>query len=60
METHGFVTPDLGMGCYRNSYILREITGRDIYHVEQQIAFQKFGVYENLTKAQQYETSISK
>ncbi|MDV4102443.1 alcaligin biosynthesis protein [Elizabethkingia anophelis] len=60
LETHGFVTPDLGMGCYRNSYILREITGRDIYPVEQQIAFQKFGVYENLTKAQQYETSTSK
>jgi lysine N6-hydroxylase len=43
LETHGFVTPDLGMGCYRNSYILREITG-NIYAVEQQIAFQKLSI----------------
>jgi len=26
-HTHGFVTPDLGMACYRNSIILREILG---------------------------------
>lgn len=42
LHTHGFVTPDLGMACYRNSVILREITGREVYPVERQIAFQTF------------------
>ena len=44
LHTHGFVTPDLGMAAYRNSCILREITGREVYPVEQSIAFQQFGV----------------
>ncbi|MET3950810.1 lysine N(6)-hydroxylase/L-ornithine N(5)-oxygenase family protein [Arthrobacter sp. UYEF36] len=43
LHTHGFVTPDLGMAAYRNSCILREITGREVYPVEQSIAFQQFG-----------------
>ncbi|UZX01615.1 SidA/IucD/PvdA family monooxygenase [Arthrobacter sp. CDRTa11] len=43
LHTHGFVTPDLGMGAYRNSCILREITGREVYPVERSIAFQEFG-----------------
>lgn len=43
LHTHGFVTPDLGMGAYRNSCILREITGREVYPVERSIAFQQFG-----------------
>ncbi|BDH44579.1 lysine N6-hydroxylase/L-ornithine N5-oxygenase family protein [Salmonella enterica subsp. enterica serovar Choleraesuis] len=42
LHTHGFVTPDLGMACYRNSMILREIAGREVYPVEQRIAFQTF------------------
>ncbi|WP_367143326.1 lysine N(6)-hydroxylase/L-ornithine N(5)-oxygenase family protein [Pantoea stewartii] len=42
LHTHGFVTPDLGMACYRNSVLLREITGKEIYPVERQIAFQTF------------------
>lgn len=44
LHTHGFVTPDLGMGCYRNSYIIQELTGRDVYPREQRIAFQQFSV----------------
>jgi lysine N6-hydroxylase len=44
LHTHGFVTPDLGMACYRNSYIIREITGIEHYAVETKIAFQEFGV----------------
>ncbi|MBX7443924.1 MULTISPECIES: lysine N(6)-hydroxylase/L-ornithine N(5)-oxygenase family protein [unclassified Arthrobacter] len=44
LHTHGFATPDLGMGAYRNSCILREITGREVYPVERSIAFQQFGV----------------
>jgi len=42
LHTHGFVTPDLGMASYRNSVILRAITGREVYPVERQIAFQTF------------------
>jgi len=46
LHTHGFVTPDLGMACYRNSYIIKELTGKDHYPVEQRIAFQQFEVTE--------------
>ncbi|WP_258073926.1 lysine N(6)-hydroxylase/L-ornithine N(5)-oxygenase family protein [Arthrobacter sp. Y81] len=46
LHTHGFVTPDLGMAAYRNSCILREIAGREVYPVERSIAFQEFGVQE--------------
>ncbi|MDR7158034.1 lysine N(6)-hydroxylase/L-ornithine N(5)-oxygenase family protein [Arthrobacter sp. BE255] len=46
LHTHGFVTPDLGMAAYRNSCILREITGREVYPVERSIAFQQFGAPE--------------
>ena len=42
LHTHGFVTPDLGMACYRNSCILREVLGYEAYPVEQKIAFQQF------------------
>ncbi|CAL2103908.1 Alcaligin biosynthesis enzyme [Tenacibaculum sp. 190130A14a] len=44
LHTHGFVTPDLGMVAYRNSYIIREITGKEYYPIEEKIAFQQFGV----------------
>ncbi|MEZ2339250.1 lysine N(6)-hydroxylase/L-ornithine N(5)-oxygenase family protein [Mucilaginibacter sp. RCC_168] len=44
LHTHGFVTPDLGMGAYRNSCIINQVTGREIYKVEQRIAFQQFSV----------------
>lgn len=44
LHTHGFVTPDLGMGAYRNSCIINTIAGEEIYHAEQRIAFQQFGV----------------
>lgn len=43
-HTHGFVAPDLGMGAYRNSVIIRELTGREVYPIEERIAFQEFGV----------------
>ena len=44
LHTHGFVTPDLGMACYRNSYIIKELTGTDHYPIEKRIAFQQFEV----------------
>jgi lysine N6-hydroxylase len=31
------------MAAYRNSCILREITGREVYPIERSIAFQQFG-----------------
>ncbi|CAL2104806.1 Alcaligin biosynthesis enzyme [Tenacibaculum sp. 190524A02b] len=44
LHTHGFVTPDLGMACYRNSCIIKELTGKEYYPIEKSIAFQQFGV----------------
>ena len=44
LHSHGFVTPDLGMACYRNSKIIKEITGIEYYPIEERIAFQDFGV----------------
>lgn len=42
LHTHGFVSPDLGMGAYRNAFILNEVLGEEVYKVEQKIAFQQF------------------
>ena len=42
-HTHSVTDPDLGMGAYRNSVILKGITGREIYPIEESIAFQQFG-----------------
>ncbi|WP_459175626.1 lysine N(6)-hydroxylase/L-ornithine N(5)-oxygenase family protein [Ewingella americana] len=42
LHTHGFVTPDLGMACYRNSSIIRAMLDEDVYPIEQAIAFQTF------------------
>ncbi|SFW34714.1 lysine N6-hydroxylase [Sinomicrobium oceani] len=44
LHTHGLVTPDLGMGAYRNSCIINRLLGREYYKVEKRIAFQEFGV----------------
>lgn len=35
--------PDLGMGPWRNSIVLRAITGREVYPIEHAIAFQDIG-----------------
>ena len=42
-HTHSVSSPDLGMGPYRNSIILNRIVGREVYPVEERIAFQSFG-----------------
>jgi lysine N6-hydroxylase len=44
LHSHGLSTPDLGMGCYRNACIIKEMTGRDVYAIEKRIAFQQFEV----------------
>lgn len=49
LHTHGFVTPDLGMGAYRNAIILNEIAGREVYKTEKQIAFQQFSAPQKMT-----------
>lgn len=43
IHTHGFSAPDLGMGAYRNSVIIREVLGWEYYPVEDRVAFQHFG-----------------
>jgi len=46
LHTHGFVTPDLGMGAYRNAMIINSLAGKEIYKVEKRIAFQQFNTSE--------------
>lgn len=43
-HAHSITSPDLGMGPYRNSWIIREMLGREVYPIEKSIAFQQFGV----------------
>ncbi len=45
-HTHSLLAPDLGMGPYRNSVIIAAMTGREVYPIEERIAFQQFGVHE--------------
>ncbi|MET9394257.1 lysine N(6)-hydroxylase/L-ornithine N(5)-oxygenase family protein [Streptomyces sp. NPDC006624] len=44
VHTHSITSPDLGMGPYRNAYIIREMLGSEYYPVEKTIAFQEFAV----------------
>ncbi|MFJ4831607.1 lysine N(6)-hydroxylase/L-ornithine N(5)-oxygenase family protein [Streptomyces sp. NPDC088747] len=44
VHTHSITSPDLGMGAYRNAYIIRELLGTEYYPVEKSIAFQEFAV----------------
>jgi lysine N6-hydroxylase len=44
LYSHGLTNPDLGMSCYRNSCILRELTGVEYYKIERRIALQDFSV----------------
>ncbi|MEU5551120.1 MULTISPECIES: lysine N(6)-hydroxylase/L-ornithine N(5)-oxygenase family protein [unclassified Micromonospora] len=43
-HTHSITSPDLGMGPYRNAWIIREMLGREAYPIEKSITFQEFGV----------------
>ncbi|MFC3533837.1 lysine N(6)-hydroxylase/L-ornithine N(5)-oxygenase family protein [Vogesella facilis] len=42
LHSHGLVTPDLGMACYRNAWLIRAISGVEHYPIERRIAFQQF------------------
>ncbi|MFI9251534.1 lysine N(6)-hydroxylase/L-ornithine N(5)-oxygenase family protein [Streptomyces sp. NPDC053069] len=44
VHTHSITSPDLGMGAYRNAYIIRELLGTEYYPIEKTIAFQEFAV----------------
>ncbi|SDM38158.1 lysine N(6)-hydroxylase/L-ornithine N(5)-oxygenase family protein [Streptomyces wuyuanensis] len=44
VHTHSITSPDLGMGAYRNAYIIAEMLGSEYYPVEKTIAFQEFAV----------------
>ncbi|MFJ4828206.1 lysine N(6)-hydroxylase/L-ornithine N(5)-oxygenase family protein [Streptomyces bacillaris] len=44
VHTHSITSPDLGMGAYRNAYIIGELLGREYYPVEKSIAFQEFAI----------------
>ncbi|MFF7437079.1 SidA/IucD/PvdA family monooxygenase [Streptomyces sp. NPDC008122] len=44
VHTHSITSPDLGMGPYRNAYIIGEMLGSEHYPVEKTIAFQEFAV----------------
>ncbi|MBD8077786.1 lysine N(6)-hydroxylase/L-ornithine N(5)-oxygenase family protein [Cellulosimicrobium arenosum] len=43
-HTHGITAPDLGFAAWRNAVVLRTVTGREVYPVEERIAFQQFGL----------------
>lgn len=45
-HTHSLLAPDLGMGAYRNSVIIAAMAGREVYPIEDRIAFQQFGFAE--------------
>ncbi|KOU48717.1 alcaligin biosynthesis protein [Streptomyces sp. MMG1522] len=47
-HAHSVTSPDLGMGAYRNSSIIRELVGREVYPIEKTIAFQDFGAPEDV------------
>ncbi|GAT79558.1 alcaligin biosynthesis protein [Streptomyces sp. F-3] len=44
VHAHSVTSPDLGMGPYRNSCIIREMLGTEYYPIEKTIAFQEFAV----------------
>ncbi|WP_274558855.1 lysine N(6)-hydroxylase/L-ornithine N(5)-oxygenase family protein [Streptomyces spiramyceticus] len=44
VHTHSITSPDLGMGAYRNAYIIGELLGSEYYPVEKAIAFQEFAI----------------
>ena len=41
-HTHGFAAPDLGMACYRNAHIIRQLLGYEYYPIERRTMVQTF------------------
>ncbi len=46
LHSHGFNAADLGMGPYRNAIIINTILGYEHFKIENNIAFQSFGIPE--------------
>lgn len=46
MFSHGVGSPDLGLGCYRNSVIINTILGYDFYKIQTRNVFQDFGKFD--------------
>jgi len=44
VHTHSYISTDLGMAAYRNSFIINDILGKEYYPMEKKIAFQDFDV----------------
>lgn len=44
MHSHGVGAPDLGLGAYRNSIIINQLTKQEVYPVRKYNVFQQFGV----------------
>ncbi|MBD1380563.1 lysine N(6)-hydroxylase/L-ornithine N(5)-oxygenase family protein [Metabacillus arenae] len=42
LHSHGVGAPDLGLGAYRNSVIINQLAGREVYPVQQKNVFQTF------------------
>jgi lysine N6-hydroxylase len=51
LHAEGFVPPDLGQACFRNSSIIRELLGREHYAIERSVAFQRFSAPEGALAA---------
>jgi len=54
-----FIPPDLGQAAYRNSIIIAELTGREVYKVEKSTAFQTFRPNHDNTTFQDQSRSTS-
>lgn len=59
LQVHGFVTPDLSMAAYRNSIIVNQIAGREVYAVEQRVAFQDFFAPQSSEQFSTQERQVS-
>ena len=44
LHSHGLSNPELGLACYRNSCLIRELTGIEHYPIEAGFALQSFGI----------------
>ena len=47
VESHGLSNPDIGLSCYRNSELIRHLTGHDYYPQELQTSYQQFSPKEH-------------
>ncbi|UPM42009.1 lysine N(6)-hydroxylase/L-ornithine N(5)-oxygenase family protein [Halocatena salina] len=44
LHTHGVGTPDLGLGCYRNTRIVNQLLGRERYPADTDTVYQDFSL----------------